>query len=410
MIKKLFMPLAALLLLLTASCKEPKYDLEDGLYAEFVTNMDTMVAKLYYDKVPVTVANFVALAEGKHPLAKEEFKNKKYYNGTTFHRVINDFMIQGGDPTATGSGDPGYKFEDEFSNELKHTKPGILSMANSGPDTNGSQFFITEKETSFLDAYQADGTMKKCGPFPGGGCHAVFGELVLGFDVLDSISNVEVIDPSKRNHKPVEDVVIKELNIIRIGGEAKKFDAAKTFTEGLESLKEKKAKAEEEARLKAEEEKRVAEEKKATAAAEFKPTMDSYAAMAKELPSGLKVHYLTKGDGAKPKTGDMALVNYQGYFTDGKLLDSNIKELEEKYGMVNPMKIQRGMYAPSPMKVSPDAPLFAGFKEALAMMRVGDKAFFYFPSHLAYGESGRPPVVQPNTDLAFIIEMTGIQE
>ena len=410
MIKKSILPLMVLALLLTASCKQPRYDLEDGVYAEFVTNMDTMVAKLYYQKAPVTVANFVALAEGKHPLVKEEFRNKKYYNGTTFHRVIDGFMIQGGDPTATGAGDPGYKFEDEFSNELKHTKPGILSMANSGPNSNGSQFFITEKETPFLDAYQADGTLKKCGPFPGGGCHAVFGELVLGLDVQDSISNVKVIDPSKRNHKPVEDVIIKELNIIRIGGEAKKFDAAKVFTEGLEDLKEKQAIAQEEAQKQEEEKKRIAEEKKATAAAAFKPTMDDYISKTKTLPSGLKVYYITKGNGIKPKTGQTALINYQGYFTDGKLLDSNIKECEERYGMLNPMKIQRNMYNPSPMQVSPDAPLFAGFKEALAMIRTGDKAFFYFPSHLAYGENGRPPVVQPNTDLAFIIEMTGVQE
>ncbi|TCK68763.1 cyclophilin family peptidyl-prolyl cis-trans isomerase [Winogradskyella wandonensis] len=407
MTKKLFMPLAAILLLLTASCKEPRYDLEDGLYAEFVTTKDTMVAKLFYKEAPVTVANFVALAEGKHPLVKEEYKGKKYYNGTTFHRVINDFMIQGGDPTATGSGDPGYKFEDEFSNDLKHTKPGILSMANSGPNTNGSQFFITEKATQFLDAYQADGTLKKCGRFPGGGCHAVFGELVLGLDVQDSISNVKVQPGS---NKPLEDVVIKELNIIRIGSEAKKFDAAKEFTEGLPKLKEQQEKAAEEARLKAEEEKKAAEEKKAEAAAEFKPTLDDYMSKAKALPSGLKVHYLNKGTGTKPKTGQMAMINYQGYFTDGKLLDSNIEECEERYGMLNPMKVQRNMYAPTPMKISPDAQLFAGFREALAMMRVGDKAFFYFPSHLAYGESGRPPVVQPNTDLAFIIEMVDIQK
>ena len=149
-----------------------------------------MVAKLFYKEVPVTVANFVALAEGNHPMVKEEFKNKKYYNGTTFHRVMDGFMIQGGDPTATGTGDPGFKFEDEFHPNLKHSKPGILSMANSGPNTNGSQFFITEKETPFLDAYLEDGTLKRCGTFPGGSCHAVFGELVKGLEVQDSISNV----------------------------------------------------------------------------------------------------------------------------------------------------------------------------------------------------------------------------
>lgn len=406
MIKKIFIPLVALLLVATTSCKQPRYDLEDGLYAEFVTNMDTMVAKLYYDKAPVTVANFVALAEGKHPLVKEEYKDKKYYNGTTFHRVMDGFMIQGGDPTATGSGDPGYKFEDEFSNELKHTKPGILSMANSGPNTNGSQFFITEKPTQFLDAYQADGTLKKCGRFPGGGCHAVFGELVLGLNVQDSISNVK----TGAADKPVEDVVIKELNIIRIGSEAKKFDAPKVFTEELPKIKERIAAAEEEARKKAEEEQRIKDEKSAVASAEFKATIDDYSAKAKTLPSGMKVHYLNKGNGEKPKTGQTALINYQGYFTDGKLLDSNLKEVEEKYGMFNPQKVQRNMYAPSPMKISPDAPLFAGFKEALATLRVGDKAFFYFPSHLAYGESGRQPMVKPNTDLAFIIEMVDIQK
>ncbi|MFD1064082.1 peptidylprolyl isomerase [Winogradskyella litorisediminis] len=406
MIKKIFIPVVALLLLATTSCKQPRYDLEDGLYAEFVTNMDTMVAKLYYEKAPVTVANFVALAEGEHPLVKEEYKGKKYYNGTTFHRVMDNFMIQGGDPTATGSGDPGYKFEDEFSNDLKHTKPGILSMANSGPNTNGSQFFITEKATQFLDAYQADGTLKKCGRFPGGGCHAVFGELVLGLDVQDSISNVKV----GAANKPIEDVVLKEVNIIRIGSEAKKFNAPKVFTEELPKIKERVAAAEEEARKKAEEEKRITEEKKAKAAAEFKPTLDDYTAKAKSLPSGLKVHYLNKGNGAKPKTGQTAMINYQGYFTDGKLLDSNLKDVEERYGMFNAQKLQRNMYAPTPMKVSPDAPLFGGFKEALASMRVGDKAFFYFPSHLAYGEAGRAPLVEPNTDLAFIIEMVDIQK
>lgn len=405
MIKKIFIPLLALVLLSTTACKERYDQLEDGLYAEFVTNKDTMVAKLYFKEAPVTVANFVALAEGKHPLVKEDYKNKKYYNGTTFHRVIDKFMIQGGDPTASGMGDPGYKFEDEFNAELKHSKPGILSMANSGPNTNGSQFFITEVPTPSLDAFQSDGTLKKCGPFPGGGCHAVFGELVLGLNVQDSISNVKVGAQSK----PVEDVVILELNIIRKGSDAKKFDAAKVFTEELPKIKEKAAAAAEVAKQKAEEEQRAKDEKMQEAADAFKPTMDDYLSKANTLASGMKVYNITKGKGVKPKTGQMALINYQGYFTDGKLLDTNVKACEERYGDLNPMKVQRNMYKPTPMPVSPDAQLFAGFKEALASMRVGDESFFYFPSHLAYGESGRPPVVQPNTDLAFIIEMVDIQ-
>ncbi|RNC86816.1 MAG: peptidylprolyl isomerase [Winogradskyella sp.] len=410
MTKKILIPLIALVLLNLSSCKTPYPELEDGLYAEFITTKGTMVAKLEYDKVPVTVANFVALAEGNHPLVDDEHKGKPYYDGITFHRVIDKFMIQGGDHTATGSGNPGYRFAADFSSDLKHDKPGILSMANSGGfNTNSSQFFITEVPYPPLNAFNPNGELKPCDQ-PRVSCHSVFGELVLGLDVQDSISNVKVIDPSRRNHKPVEDVVITKLNIIRKGPLAKKFDAPKVFEEQMPKVEEGIAKIQEEARKKAEEEKRLAEEKLQKAADEFKPIIDGYIAKSKTLASGLKVYSITKGNGEKPKTGQTALVNYQGYFTDGKLLDSNIKEIEEKFGKYNPAKEQRNLYAASPMKVSPDANLFGGFKEALASMRVGDKKFFYFPSHLAYGESGRPPVVQPNTDLVFIIEMTAISK
>ncbi|SHH36146.1 peptidylprolyl isomerase [Winogradskyella jejuensis] len=410
MIKKFFMPIATLMLLLTVSCKVQHPDLEDGLYAEIITSKGTMIAKLHYDKVPVTVANFVALAEGSHPLAEEKYQGKPFYDSVTFHRVMDKFMIQGGDPTGTGRGTPGYRFAADFDASLKHDKGGILSMANSGGiNTNGSQFFITEVPYPSLDAFDSEGNMKPCDQ-PRVSCHSVFGELVQGIEVQDSISNVEVIDPRSRNHKPVEDVFITKVNIIRKGREAKKFDAPKIFEEQMPEVEENIKEQMAETRRKAEEKKLAAEEKKAEVAAEFKPTLDEYTAKAKTLASGLKVHYITKGNGVKPKTGQTAMINYQGYFTDGKLLDSNLKDVEEKFGMLNPMKVQRNMYAPSPMKVSPDAPLFAGFKEAIASMRVGDKAFFYFPSHLAYGESGRPPVVQPNTDLAFIIEMVDIQK
>jgi cyclophilin family peptidyl-prolyl cis-trans isomerase len=410
MIKKLFIPFAALLIIASSSCKEPKYDIEDGLYAEIVTSKGTMVAKLHYDEVPVTVANFVALSEGNHPLAEEKYKGKPFYDGITFHRVMNNFMIQGGDPTGTGSGTPGYRFAADFSKELKHDKPGILSMANSGGiNTNGSQFFITERPYPRGDFFDAEGNLKPCDQ-RGISCHSVFGELVIGLEVQDSISNVEVIDPRARNNKPVEDVLINKVNIIRIGRDAKKFDAPKVFQENMPKVEETFNELRKEAAKKAEEAKLIAEEKKAKIALEFKPTIDDYASKAKTLASGLKMHYLNNGTGEKPKTGQTAMINYQGYFTDGKLLDSNVKEVEEKFGMLNPQKVQRGMYAPAPMKISPDANLFPGFKEALATLRVGDKAFFYFPSHLAYGEAGRPPVVQPNTDLAFIIEMVDIQK
>ncbi|MEO6348420.1 MAG: peptidylprolyl isomerase, partial [Aquaticitalea sp.] len=200
----------ALFILLTAAACQDKYpDLKDGLYAEIVTNKGTMVLELEYKKAPITVANFVSLAEGTNTLVDSTFKGKKYYNGLTFHRIIDEFMIQGGDPTGTGSGSPGYKFNDEISPDLKHDKVGTLSMANSGPNTNGSQFFITEKETPFLD-----------------GGYNVFGYLVMGEDILHTIAGVKTTKPGD---KPEEPVVMKEVNIIRKGKEAKDFDAPKIF-------------------------------------------------------------------------------------------------------------------------------------------------------------------------------------
>src|SRR5690606_18053432 len=188
----------ALFMLLTAAACQDKYpDLEDGLYAEIITNKGTMVLELEYEKAPITVANFVSLAEGTNTLVDSTYKGKKYYNGLTFHRIIDEFMIQGGDPTGTGSGSPGYKFNNEISDSLRHDRVGTLSMANSGPNTNGSQFFITEKETTFLD-----------------GGYNVFGYIVVGEDVLHTLAGVETTKPGD---KPVNPVIMEEVNIIRKG-------------------------------------------------------------------------------------------------------------------------------------------------------------------------------------------------
>ena len=212
------------------SCTKDKYpELGDGLFAEFVTNKGTMVVKLTPEKTPVTVANFVALAEGKHPLVANKYKDKPYYNGLIFHRVIDNFMIQGGCPQGTGSGSPGYKFGDEFDPELRHDKPGILSMANSGPNTNGSQFFITERPTPHLDDRPS-----------------VFGEVVMGLEIQDSISNVE----TAQRDRPAEDVIIEELNIIRQGFDARRFDAVETWEKELPLLDEKNKERQEIARQK----------------------------------------------------------------------------------------------------------------------------------------------------------------
>ncbi|AWM14459.1 hypothetical protein DI487_11735 [Flavobacterium sediminis] len=169
---------------------------EEGLFAEIKTNQGTILLSLDFKKTPVTVANFVSLAEGKNDFVDEKLKGKPFYDGLKFHRVIANFMIQGGDPDGTGAGGPGYNFTDEIT-DLTHEGPGILSMANAGANTNGSQFFITHKETPWLD-----------------GKHTVFGHVVEGQDVVDKIKQGDVIE---------------KITIIKKGKEAKKFKAEKVF-------------------------------------------------------------------------------------------------------------------------------------------------------------------------------------
>lgn len=171
---------------------------EGQLYARFCTSMGNIVVRLEEERAPKTVKNFVGLATGTqewaHPRSGELMKGKPYFDGTVFHRVIPDFMIQGGDPLGQGTGGPGYRFEDEFHKELRHSGPGVLSMANSGPGTNGSQFFITERKTPHLDDR-----------------HSVFGKVVAGVDLIGKIARV-AIGP---RDKPLTDVAIQRLEIFR---------------------------------------------------------------------------------------------------------------------------------------------------------------------------------------------------
>jgi cyclophilin family peptidyl-prolyl cis-trans isomerase len=179
--------------------------LEDGLYAQIQTNKGLITIKLEYEKAPMTVANFVALAEGKMKnTAKPE--GTPYYDGIKFHRVIADFMIQGGDPTGTGSGGPGYAFPDEIHPDLKHTRAGTLSMANAGPATNGSQFFITHKDTPWLD-----------------GRHAVFGYVVSGQEVVNAIAQNDVM---------------QTVRIERVGKTAKAWDAVAVLTANKDKFRQ----------------------------------------------------------------------------------------------------------------------------------------------------------------------------
>jgi len=185
---------------------KPVENTTDGIYAKIKTNKGMITVKLEYEKAPMTVANFVGLAEGKvKNTAKAE--GVPYYDGISFHRVIPDFMVQGGDPTGTGSGGPGYAFADEIHPDLKHTRPGTLSMANAGPATNGSQFFITHKETAWLD-----------------GKHTVFGYVTEGQDVVNAIAGGDKMESVK---------------IERIGKAAQAWDAMKVLADNKDKFRTK---------------------------------------------------------------------------------------------------------------------------------------------------------------------------
>lgn len=380
MTKKVY--LFAVIAIIMASCKtSQRADLGDGLFADIKTSMGDIVVKLEHDKTPVTVANFVSLAEGNSPFVSEQFKGKKYYDGLTFHRVMKDFMIQGGDPLASGTGGPGYKFMDEFNDSLIHDNKGILSMANPGPNSNGSQFFITHAPTPWLDNK-----------------HSIFGKVVEGLDVVDSIARVEVAAGS---NKPLEPVTMNTVEIIRNGKEARKFDAVKVMSDYFDGEEERLAAIEKE------KEKKRAEIEKMKQ--EFTSNLNTQKEEAKTLDSGLKILVLKEGVGEKPKVGQKVNVMYAGYLEDGTLFDSNYEEIARQYDMFDERRLQGGGYMPIPMDYSPESRLIAGFREGLLTMKVGDKLRLFIPPHIGYGTQGSGPI-PPNSDLVFDIEITGIQE
>jgi peptidyl-prolyl cis-trans isomerase A (cyclophilin A) len=250
--------------------KEFLSEQKDGIYAKFETSKGDIYTVLEYKKTPMTVGNFVGLAEGKIKNgAKPE--GVPYYDGLRFHRVIPNFMIQGGCPLGNGTGDPGYKFPDEIDTSLKHTGPGILSMANAGPGTNGSQFFITHVETPWLD-----------------GKHTVFGHVVKGQDVVNKI---------------VQNDTLKKLTILRKGKEAEAFDGAKVFETEKNGFAQKQADKDKA---------RMAE-------------IDKKFAGGKTTPSGLRYVIQQEGTGKQPKATDSVTVHYTGKFLDGKVFDSSVQ-------------------------------------------------------------------------------------
>lgn len=330
---------------------------EDGLYAQMKTNKGDILLKLEYQKTPITVANFVSLAEGTNTFVEDKLKGKPYYNGLKFHRVIADFMIQGGDPQGTGSGGPGYAFKDEFDPSLKHTKGGILSMANAGAGTNGSQFFITHKATPWLDNK-----------------HSVFGEVIEGMDVVNAIAQGDQII---------------ELNIIKKGEEANKFDAKQVFSNYF-NKKDIEAKA--------------AKEISDKAAKEKEAYLTNMRKKATKTTSGLEYVLIAKGKGVKPAAGTSVNINYAGYFENGEMFDTSYEAVAKAYGKFDHRRADSNGYQPFPFEYGKKTGLIPGFIEGLEQMKLGDKFLLFIPYNLGYGEQGGGPI-PAKTNLVFEVEM-----
>ena len=310
--------------------------MENGIYAKFNTAKGSILVKLTHDLTPGTVGNFVALAEGNME-NKIKPQGVKFYDGLKFHRVIPDFMIQGGCPLGTGTGDPGYKFDDEFHQDLRHDAPGVLSMANSGPGSNGSQFFITHIATPWLDNK-----------------HTVFGNVIEGQDVVDAIAQGDVLE---------------SVEIIRVGEEAKNWNAIEAFV-GLKG-----------ARLK----------RDAALKAESEAKMEKLAAGFEKTESGLRYQFIQKGEGKQAEAGKTVSVHYEGSLENGKVFDSS-------YARKKPIEFRLGQ-----------GQVIEGWDEGIALLRVGDKARFVIPSDLGYGPAGAGGVIPPNATLIFDVELMDVK-
>jgi peptidylprolyl isomerase len=352
------------------SCKEENNNLPDGLYAKIETNKGEIIVQLDYEKAPITVANFVTLAEGKNEfVTNENIKNRPYYDGLKFHRVIENFMIQGGDPLGTGSGDAGYKFKDEIT-DARFDKAGILAMANSGPATNSSQFFITHLETPWLD-----------------GKHTIFGHVVgNGMEAVNKI---------------LQDDYMSKVTIIRNGDAAKKFDAVKVFHNYFITEAENQKK---QAAIDAEN-KRVFNEKYKTVIDAKLKSFAALRAKATKTKSGLEFVITQKSGGKKPKIGTGIFIHYAGYLENGTLFDSSIESACKAFGTFDSNRAAQNGYQPIPFQSGKKHGMIPGFIEGIEQLSYGDKAVLFIPSKLGFAEAGAGEVIPPNANLIFEIEL-----
>lgn len=327
---------------MSASCNESK-NKTSKMYAIIETDKGNIKIELFFKETPMTVANFVALAEGTMKNSAKP-AGTPFYDGLKFHRVITkgngdaqDFMVQGGDPQGTGMGDPGYKFPDEIVDTLTFDKPFLLAMANSGPATNGSQFFITVTQTTWLN-----------------GKHTIFGKVVEGQDVVNKIKQSDVM---------------KKVTIVREGEEAKKFDANKVFVSVQENAV------------------KLAEEKAKAAMQEFENYVKTTFPTAQKTASGLYYVVEKEGTGAQAVAGKKVAVHYAGSLTNGSEFDNSFKRGQ-------PIEFQLGV-----------GQVIKGWDEGIALMKEGAKYKLVIPYQLAYGESGRPPVIPAKAALIFDTEL-----
>ncbi|MEC5164627.1 cyclophilin family peptidyl-prolyl cis-trans isomerase [Flavobacterium sp. PL11] len=352
------------------SCKEENSNLPDGLYTKIETSKGDIILQLDYQKAPITVANFVSLAEGKNEfVTNESLKNKPFYDGLKFHRVIKDFMIQTGDPLGTGSGDTGYKFKDEFS-DLRFDNAGVLAMANNGVATNSSQFFITHLATPWLE-----------------GKHTIFGHVVEnGMDVVNKIG---------------QDDFIKKVTIIRNGEAAKKFNAAKVFNDyfTIEAKEQTKRAAIDT------ENKKVYDEKYKSVREEKVAYFADLKVKATRTPSGLEYIIIKKSGGKKPSAGTNVFIHYAGFLEDGELFDASVASVAKTFGKYDENRAAQNGYQPIPFQAGKRDGMIPGFIEGLEQLSFGDKAVIFIPSRLGYGAAGAGDVIPPNANIIFEIEL-----
>ncbi|MCL2175690.1 MAG: peptidylprolyl isomerase [Treponema sp.] len=327
-------------------CQAGAQNLGDGLFAQIKTNKGDIIVRLEYEKTPLTVCNFVALAEGK----MNSYNGKRFYDGLNFHRVISvangdgqDFMIQGGCPQGTGSGGPGYRFPDEIDPSLKHDKPGVLSMANAGPGTNGSQFFITIIPTPHLD-----------------GRHTVFGQVVRGQNIVDRTLTGDKIE---------------QVTIIRNGQKAKDFKADQesfdTLLSGISAAAQNRAQARKQADLE-------------KINADFLNTQQS--------ASGIRYIIQKNGSGSKPRSGSTVNVHYTGKLLDGTVFD-------ESYSRGSPIEFAAGT-----------GRVIKGWDEMVLDMQVGEKRLVVIPPELAYGDREvGGGLIPANSFLVFEMELVSFR-